>query len=198
MSERLVLRLVDAPASYARRVLTALPNATLIFAEGRLGALSDSTGGLAILYVRFGPDRERLATLSARMPTLVVSEHPTTEDALACLDRGADGYLDAALGARALRSALLGVRAGELAYRREVVGAWLRLRQRHRTRGRAILTSRDRELIEFIARGATDKEIAVAFGLTKSTVQKQVARLRHRIGAKNRAAAVAMRERLGA
>ena len=193
-----ILRLVSAPSSFAQRVLAAIPGASLIFAEPPTDPLASEAVGIAILYERDEPDQALVATFSARMPTLVVSEHPTTEDALACLDNGADGFLDAALDQRALRSALLGVAAGELAYRREVLGLWLRLRQRQSARQRIALTPRDRELIDLIASGATDKEIAAAFGLPKSTVQKQIGRLRRRIGARNRAAAVAIGERLGA
>jgi DNA-binding NarL/FixJ family response regulator len=193
-----VLRLIDAPSSFAQRVLAAIPGASLIYADRPASTVPEKVHGLAILYERDVADHGLVAALSARLPTLVVSEHPTTEDALACLDHGADGYLDAALDARALRNALLGVAAGELAYGRELLGLWLRMRQRRAAREHIALTARDRELIEFIAKGATDKEIAAASGLPKSTVQKQIARLRRRIGARNRAAAVAIRERQGA
>jgi DNA-binding NarL/FixJ family response regulator len=193
-----VLRLVDAPSSFAQRVLAAIPGASLIFADRLTGPLPSEAAGVAILYERSEPDQALVATLSAQMPTLVVSERPTTEDALACLDHGADGFLDSALDQRALRNALLGVAAGELAYGREVLGLWLRLRQQQTARQRVALGPRERELIDLIASGATDKEIAARYGLPKSTVQKQIVRLRRRIGARNRAAAVAIRERLGA
>jgi DNA-binding NarL/FixJ family response regulator len=193
-----VLRLVDAPATFARRVRAAIPDASIIFSEGPATTLADNATGIAILYQRDAPDRSLVAAFSARLPTLVVSERPRSEDALACLDQGADGYLDAALEVPALRSAVLGIAAGELAYGRDVLGLWLRLRQRQTVRERIALSDRDRALIALIGSGATDKEIAAAFGLPKSTVQKQIARLRRRIGARNRAAAVAIREGLGA
>lgn len=193
-----VLRLVDAPAAFALRVHAALPAASLIYAE-RLAQSSvpGGPGAIAILYENGVPDRHLVAAMSARMPTLVVTATPTSEDALVCLEAGADGYLDAALDTSALRSALLGVVAGELAYGRDVIGMWLRNRHRKTGLTGIPLTARHREILEFIARGATDKEIAAAFGIPKSTVQKQIARLLRRIGARNRAAAVAIRVRIG-
>jgi DNA-binding NarL/FixJ family response regulator len=193
-----ILRLVDAPAAFALRVHAALPDASLIYAERPEHALPRNAGGIAILYQPGVPDRRLIAAMSSGMPTLVVTEDPTTEDALVCLDAGADGYLDAALDTSALRNALLGVGAGEMAYGRDVLGLWLRTRQRKTSLSGVPLTPREREILEMIADGATDKEIAAAFGAPRSTVQKQVARLLRRIGVRNRAAAVAVREGLGA
>jgi len=196
--DALVLRLVDAPVAFARRVLEALPGASLIYAERPTRSFPNDVRGLVILYERGVPDRRLIATMSPRIATLVVAEGANTADALVCLDSGADGYLDAALDTHALRNAFLGVAAGEVAYTREVIGLWLRSRQRRASLTGTALSPRQREILEFIARGATDKEIAAAFGLPKSTVQKQVARLLRRIGARNRAAAVAVREARGA
>src|SRR6266540_3656983 len=193
-NDALLLRLVDAPTAFAHRILESLPGVSLIYSERPTRPLPDDARGMVILYERGAPDQRLVAALSARMPTLVAAEHASTADALLCLDNGADGYLDAALDPRALRNALLGVAAGEVAYGRDVIGLWLRTRQRRAVLRGAALTSRQREILEFIARGATDKEIAAAFGLPKSTVQKQVARLLRRMGARNRAAAVAVRE----
>jgi DNA-binding NarL/FixJ family response regulator len=194
LDEAPIVRLVDAPEAFAVRVLAALPGASLIYSERPAAAVPQNVRWLAILYERDAPDRRLVAAMSSRMPTLVVTEHPNAEDALACLDSGADGYLDAAIGTSALRSALLGVAAGELAYGRDVIGLWLRTRQHKAALGAVDLTARHREILEYIARGATDKEIAAAFGMPKSTVQKQIARLLRRIGARNRAAAVAIHE----
>ena len=197
-NEALVLRLIDAPAAFAHRVLDALPGASLIYSERPTQSMPDDVRGLVILYERERPDARLIATMSARIPILVAAERATITDALLCLENGADGYLDASLDARALRNALLGVAAGEAAYGRDVIGLWLRTRQRRASLSAAALSSRQHEILDFIARGATDKEIAAAFGLPKSTVQKQVARLLRRIGARNRAAAVAVREELEA
>ena len=197
--EAQVLRLVDTPASFVRRLVSALPGASIIYSERGSGPmLPKEARGIAILYERAAPDRQLVAAMCAIMPTLVVAEQPRTEDALACLDSGADGYLDAELETSALRSALLGVAAGELAYSREITGQWLRTRQHRSSVLGVALTTRDREILALIAGGATDKEIAAAFGAPKSTIQKQIARLLRRIGARNRAAAVALSDRLGA
>jgi len=195
----LLLRIVAAPAAFRDRLRSALPDASLIFVERATAAsIPEGQSGIAILYERGIPERGLVAALGSRLRTLVVSEQPRTEDALACLDDGADGYLGAAIDAAALRHAVLGIAAGELAFTREVLGLWLRLRPPRDGGELSAIAQRDRRLIALIGDGATDKEIAAALGLTKSTVQKQIARLRRQIGARNRAAAVAMRGRLGA
>ena len=54
------------------------------------------------------------------------------------------------------------------------------------------LTARQTEIVDLIAGGATDKEIAAALGIRTATAQKHVANLLRRLGVANRAAAVGM------
>lgn len=190
-----VVLLVDAPETFAERVRSALPECRIV-ACGVPAPASLSRYDLVILYSAGALDRQVLATLAACVRTVVVSEISDAEEPLAALDAGADGYLSAAIAPEALRSGLMGVLENEVAYGREALGRWLRTRQRD-GRSRAALSDRQREILALIASGATDKEIAGAFGLRTTTVQKQVARLLRRMGARNRAAAVAAGRRLG-
>jgi DNA-binding NarL/FixJ family response regulator len=57
------------------------------------------------------------------------------------------------------------------------------------------LTPRQSQIVELIATGATDKEIAAQIGVRTATAQKHVARLLKRLGVRNRAAAVAVQRR---
>jgi two-component system response regulator DevR len=52
------------------------------------------------------------------------------------------------------------------------------------------LTSRQREVIALVARGATDKDVALALDISLATAQKHVANVLKKLGATNRAAAV--------
>ncbi|GID30440.1 response regulator [Paractinoplanes brasiliensis] len=54
----------------------------------------------------------------------------------------------------------------------------------------AMLSEREREVLEAIGRGATNAEIAVRFTLTESTVKKHVGRVLAKIGARDRIQAV--------
>jgi DNA-binding CsgD family transcriptional regulator len=127
------------------------------------------------------------------VPALVIAVNAREEDELAALDAGFDGYLPERLPTTALRAAIHGVLRGEFAYRRDVLGKWLRSnhRVRHRDLASDPLTRRQREVIELIAGGATDKEIAATLGIRVGTAQKHVARLLHRLKVPNRASAVA-------
>jgi two-component system NarL family response regulator len=53
------------------------------------------------------------------------------------------------------------------------------------------LTAREREVLELVAQGARDREIASHLGLTVHTVKKHVKSLLHKFGARNRVEAVA-------
>ena len=191
-----VVRVVGAPADLMARVRAALPERVVLAGppDGATIVAGRSQLALIIHYAQSGSDLLHIAAAGTSAPLVIVSEAPSPSEALAALEAGADGYLDAAIGAIALRSALLGVFDGQLAYGRDVVGRWLRDRDRKRTAVGALLTVRQRQILELIARGATDKEIARAFGTRTSAIQKQVSRLLRRIGARNRAMAVAARD----
>lgn len=52
------------------------------------------------------------------------------------------------------------------------------------------LTERQRQLVELVALGQTDAEIALALGISANTVRNQLVRVRERLGAANRAEVV--------
>ncbi len=89
--------------------------------------------------------------------------------------------------------AIRGIRAGEVAFSRAALGAWLRKRGEDPSNAAtAKLTPRQRQIMALVARGASDKEIGGVLGIATATAQKHVANLLRRLGAPNRAAAVAM------
>jgi DNA-binding NarL/FixJ family response regulator len=55
---------------------------------------------------------------------------------------------------------------------------------------RDTLSEREREVLQFLAEGATSKEIAVALGLKPKTVENHRARILDKLGVTNSAAAV--------
>jgi DNA-binding NarL/FixJ family response regulator len=191
--ETLTVLVVDAPASVEHRIRAALPEA-VVTSTDRRGALRCGEGKtLVVLYHRSAVDGRVLAEIAHLVPTVVVSERADPADALVSLESGAEGHLDAAIVPTALRSALLGVLRGELAYGREMFGAWLRSRKSLPKAAMTELTPRQQQILELIAAGASDKEIAAEIGVRTATAQKHVARLLRRLGVRNRAAAVAAR-----
>lgn len=57
---------------------------------------------------------------------------------------------------------------------------------------RALLSARQREIMDFVARGLTNKEIAQQLGLTDGTVKQHLAAIFPKLGVRNRTWAVAM------
>jgi DNA-binding NarL/FixJ family response regulator len=151
---------------------------------------------LIVLYEAAADPLRRPLSALHFASTMILTERPSAEAAVAAIEEGVDGYLPASISARALRAAVSGVLRGEIAYSREVIGAWLRsLRVETRAPSRPDLTPRQSQIVELIATGATDKEIAATIGIRTATAQKHVARLLKRLGVRNRAAAVAVRRR---
>jgi len=161
-------------------------------AVGRRGGL-ESDADLRIIVLDAQRDWGFVEQLCAAGPTLVVAPDATTEDALVAIDLGTRGCLDARVSSAALGAAIRGIIAGEVAFSRAALGVWLR-RQAGAQNGElsARLTPRQRQIVRLIARGASDKEIAGTLGIATATAQKHVANLLSRLGAPNRAAAVAL------
>jgi DNA-binding NarL/FixJ family response regulator len=171
----------------------AMPNYAVRRVRDCPPALTASGAELVVLFdSAAGPHWTSFADMACLARTVVITERPSEADALVAIDRGIDGYIAAGLPQRALRGALAGIFRGELAYGRETLGAWLRTRRVAKSLARASLTPRQSQILELIAEGHTDKEIAARLGVRTATAQKHVARLLHRLGARNRAAAVGM------
>jgi ATP/maltotriose-dependent transcriptional regulator MalT len=59
------------------------------------------------------------------------------------------------------------------------------------------LSTRERQVLELIAAGATNPEIAVALHLSRHTVKEHTSSLYRRLGVRNRMEAVRQAERMG-
>jgi DNA-binding NarL/FixJ family response regulator len=176
-------------------VRTAVPEARVVPTDRHASLLHREGETLVILYQRSSIQHRVLAEFAHLVPTVIVSERADPAEAVMVLESGAEGYLNSNVSEGGLRSALLGLARGELAYGRDVFGAWFRTRQ---TRPKATvieLTPRQEQIIDLIAAGASDKEIASEIGVRTATAQKHVARLLRRLGVRNRAAAVAAQRR---
>jgi DNA-binding NarL/FixJ family response regulator len=129
--------------------------------------------------------------LAEGMTTVILTNNPTSAEAAHAVALGAFGYVDAHLSTDAIRRSILGALQGEHAYSRRVLSALIRNGFSLRMPNALPLTPRQREVITLIAKGAADKEIARALGITTATAQKHVTNLLRRLNVPNRAAAVA-------
>ncbi len=176
------------------RLHDAAPQLRVRCVRGFNARLKVSSATLIVVYEAAADTSRPSPGALEGIPTLILSERPSASAALAAIEQGVDGYLPADISAQALRGALTAVIRGEPAYSRQTLGAWLQsVRAENRAPAPVDLTPRQSQIVELIATGATDKEIAARIGVRTATAQKHVARLLRRLGVRNRAAAVAAR-----
>lgn len=161
--------------------------------------LSRLTEGTILVFAAYGepgePEWQTVSTCARSCVTIVATFEANAPDAVRAIRAGAFGYIDFAMPPEGLRRTILGLERGEPAYRREAIGQWLREARLPRTAigaPSARLTSRQREILVLISRGATDKEIGARLGIRTATAQKHVANLLRRLSVPNRAAAVGL------
>lgn len=117
------------------------------------------------------------ATLHEHSPlprVIILSMHDNAEYVLESVRAGADGYLLKDAAATELRSAIRTVCRGE-SYFSPAVASRLKeaLRGEHDTHAGSLaqLTAREREVLQGVARGRTNKEMAAELGISHRTVE---------------------------
>jgi two-component system, NarL family, nitrate/nitrite response regulator NarL len=126
--------------------------------------------------------------------TIVWSFAPTRETVLAAIRAGADGYLDKKISPAGLLRAIRGVVRGEAPLSRDLaslmIDALHGLEERTRAREKAqVLSAREREVLERIARGARNKEIATVLVISEFTVKRHVQNILQKLELPSRRAA---------
>jgi DNA-binding NarL/FixJ family response regulator len=87
--------------------------------------------------------------------------------------------------------------ASELARAVQLVGSGQTLFPTKSTQPEPLLTEREREVLELIAAGETNAEIAGALYLSPHTIKEHTSALYRKLGARNRAEAVQLAQRIG-
>jgi DNA-binding NarL/FixJ family response regulator len=123
----------------------------------------------------------RLASLIPRARVVALSMHKDSVYVREILRAGARGYLLKDSGAADLVAAIRAVASGESYLSPAVSGAVLDDYRRHATNPIDLLTSREREVLQMLAEGKTNKEIAGVLNLSVYTVDAHRGRIMEKL-----------------
>ncbi len=127
---------------------------------------------------------------------LVLTGRTDGEAVLASMRAGADGFLVKTSGVRDIASAIERVGRGERVFapeqeRRAIqeLGRLVR-HSRQRTKAEALVTEREREVLQLLARGLTMQQVARRLGISPRTVESHVTKIYRKLDADSRVQAI--------
>jgi len=128
--------------------------------------------------------------------TILWSFDPTRETVLSAVRAGAGGFLHKEISPDGLVRALRGAVQGEAPLSRDLASLMIEalhgMDERTRARDRAgVLSSREREVLDLVAQGARNKQIAAALMISEFTVKRHVQNILHKLDVPSRRAAAA-------
>jgi two-component system nitrate/nitrite response regulator NarL len=133
-----------------------------------------------------------------RVVMLTVSE--AGDDIMAALKAGASGYVLKGVASSELAEILVGIMAGE-SYMSPSLAArlWVELRERpaESTQDQllATLTTREGEILQLVAKGYSNKKVAIDLGIQEKTVKHHMSSILNKLRVRNRTeAAVLLRD----
>ncbi len=136
-----------------------------------------------------------MASLKAIRPDLriiVTGAGADDETILKALAAGAKGYVDEAASPQEFVQAIRIVHQGSVWAPRRVLSIFIERVTSSPGRifpaGRVTFTDREKEVLELLVAGRSNKEIGVALGLEERTVKAHVAKLMRKVGVQNRIA----------
>ncbi|HEX6819286.1 MAG TPA: response regulator transcription factor [Ktedonobacterales bacterium] len=133
----------------------------------------------------------QLLALQPGTHILVFTAYDTEERVLGALRAGAKGYLLKGATAAEIARAVRAVASGGSALEPRIAARLVTEMSGTHAAGRH-LTAREREVLQLIADGQASKQIARALGISERTVKFHTASLLRKLGADNRAQAVAV------
>jgi len=142
----------------------------------------------------------RLREAAPRTAILVFTMHANAAYVSAAMRAGARGYLLKSAGQGELLAAVRAVHAGHGYLQPEITGPLIRrvVADERVAAERSTITAREAQILEAVADGRGNKEIAATIGIAEDTVKTHLRRLFEKLGASDRAQAVAiaLRQRL--
>ena len=133
----------------------------------------------------------RLAAVSPQSRILVFTAYDTDEHVLGAIKAGAAGYLLKGASAEEIGRAIRTVHAGGSHLEPRVAAKVLQEMTAPR-RAADVLSERERTVLRLVAEGQSSKQIARSLSITERTVKFHVGSIMNKLGADNRAQAVAL------
>ncbi|MEU9360504.1 response regulator transcription factor [Streptomyces sp. NPDC048301] len=132
-----------------------------------------------------------LTRLGVRSQVLVLTTYDTDSDTLPAIEAGATGYLLKDAPRDELFTAVRAAADGRTVLS-PAVASRLVSRVRTPAPGHESLSTREREVLGLVARGTSNREIAAELFISEATVKTHLTHVFAKLGAKDRAAAVAL------
>ncbi|MFH9137968.1 response regulator [Streptomyces sp. NPDC017524] len=134
-----------------------------------------------------------LTRRGARSKVLVLTTYDTDSDTLPAIEAGATGYLLKDAPREELFAAVRAAADGRSVLSPAVASRLMtRVRAPAADPAGAALSAREREVLVLVARGTTNREIATELFVSEATVKTHLTHVFAKLGAKDRAAAVAV------
>jgi DNA-binding NarL/FixJ family response regulator len=155
--------------------------------------LLDTTDATALSNVR------ELARAFSTAKIVALGVARDDEDVIACAEAGIDGYVFRDASVSELVATIQSAARGELRCSPEMAATLLRRvadLARHGAGPDANVTRREREILELIDKGLTNKEIAARLFIEVATVKNHIHHILEKLGAKTRSEAAAKMRRM--
>lgn len=147
---------------------------------------------VVLLTVRSGRDLlPSLRTLRPDLPVIITACSVSDRDILALISYGVKGYVDESSSVHDLEHAIRAVNSGSVWLPRRVLSMFVDKASSAEGRragmiGFQQLTLREKEVLEMLVEGRSNKEIANPLGIEERTVKAHVAKLMRKFGVQNR------------
>jgi DNA-binding NarL/FixJ family response regulator len=139
---------------------------------------------------------ERIAAAFPAVRVITFTAYDADEYVFAAIKAGARGYVLKGSPAQDLVRAIRQVHAGD-SYLSPAIGATLARQVANPRRGRGLLSARELAVLRLVAAGQSNQQIAASLAISERTVKFHVTAIFNKLGADNRAQAVALAGKRG-
>jgi DNA-binding NarL/FixJ family response regulator len=130
---------------------------------------------------------QHLNVIRPDLRVIVVASGKDNDAIVDALAHGAKGYVDEAAAAAEFVNAIRTVGQGLIWASRQVLALFIDRSSKDRQKqGRKHFTIREKQVLEMLVRGKSNKEIAFPLGIVERTVKAHVAKLLQKVGVPNR------------